>query len=111
MNALPEPFHGKRSAMLRPSAFQAGCRGFESRLPLSSLNRLFTGSPQAASWQAGGFMLCEKVYSDILPHFAYCLTKNLPLSSSQTHLHSKWFPILQQGHLFAHVPLHKEPKL
>ena len=56
-------------------------------------------------------MLCEKVYSDILPHFAYCLTKNLPLSSSQTHLHSKWFPILQQGHLFAHVPLHKEPKL
>jgi hypothetical protein len=42
---------------------------------------------------------------------SHCLTKNLPLSSSQTHLYSKWFPILQQGHLFAHVPLHKKRKL
>src|SRR6266700_7961332 len=54
MNALPEPFHGKRSAILRPPAFQAGCRGFESRLPLQHMNRLFTGSLQAASWQASG---------------------------------------------------------
>src|SRR5205807_10354129 len=54
MNALPEPFHGKRAAILRLSAFQAGCRGFESRLPLQALNRLFTGSLQAASWQASG---------------------------------------------------------
>ena len=38
----------------RVPAFQAGCRGFESRLPLFSLNRLFTGSPEAASWQASG---------------------------------------------------------
>ena len=26
--------------------------------------------------------------------------KNLPLSTSQTHLPSKWFPPLQQDHLF-----------
>src|SRR5437879_6026353 len=38
----------------RVPAFQAGCRGFESRLPLHALNRLFTGLLQAASWQASG---------------------------------------------------------
>src|SRR6266568_3408012 len=38
----------------RVPAFQADCRGFESRLPLHALNRLFTGSRQAASWQASG---------------------------------------------------------
>src|SRR3989440_6933440 len=38
----------------RVPAFQAGCRGFESRLPLFHLNRLFTGSLEAASWQASG---------------------------------------------------------
>jgi hypothetical protein len=31
------------------------------------MNRLFTGSLQAASLQAGGFMMRKKVYSDILP--------------------------------------------
>ncbi len=41
----------------------------------------------------------------------HCLTKNLPLSSSQTHLHSKWFLTLQQAHLFVPVPLHNERKL
>ncbi len=54
MNALPEPFYGRLAAILRPYAFQAGCRGFEPRLPLQIVYRLFTGSPQAASWQASG---------------------------------------------------------
>jgi hypothetical protein len=55
--------------------------------------------------------MCKKTYSDILPHFAHCLTKNLPLDSSQNHLHSKCFPTLQQDHLFAHVPLQNAWKL
>src|SRR2546429_1036761 len=42
------------SSESRVPAFQAGCRGFEPRLPLQALNRLFTGSLQAASWQASG---------------------------------------------------------
>src|SRR5260370_31301048 len=50
MNALPEPFYGRLAAILRPSAFQAGCRGFESRLPLHTRNRLSTG-PSQASWR------------------------------------------------------------
>src|SRR5205085_12424690 len=48
------PVYRKRAANSRHPAFQAGCRGFEPRLPLSSLNRLFTGALQAASWQASG---------------------------------------------------------
>jgi hypothetical protein len=39
---------------VQPPAFQAGCRGFESRLPLQHMNRLFTGSLEGASWQASG---------------------------------------------------------
>jgi hypothetical protein len=35
-----------------------------------------------------------------------CLTKNLPLSSSADHHHSKWFLTLHRDHLLAHVPLH-----
>ncbi len=56
-------------------------------------------------------MMRKKVYSDILPQFAHCLTKNLLLDSSPNHLHLKWFLPLQQGHLLVHVPLHKERKL
>ena len=39
---------------MRRSAFQAGCRGFEPRLPLSRMNRLCAGRLQAASEQPGG---------------------------------------------------------
>jgi len=52
--ALVETMDSKRAAISRQAAFQAGCRGFEPRLPLSHMNRLFIGSPQAASWQASG---------------------------------------------------------
>ena len=45
---------GRQAVIVRTPAFQAGCRGFEPRLPLQKMNRLFTGSPEAASWQASG---------------------------------------------------------
>ncbi len=37
---------------------------------------------------------------------AHCLTKNLPLDSSQIYLYSKYFPTLQQDHLFSYVAWH-----
>ena len=47
-------------------------------------------------------MMRKKVYSDILPHFAHCLTENLPLSASSITVP----PTLQwsflQGHNVAH---------
>ena len=46
-------------------------------------------------------MMRKKVYSDILPQFAHCLTKNLLLDSSQIYLYSKYFPTLQQDLLFS----------
>src|SRR5258708_22259437 len=48
-----KPIHTRRSAILGHPAFQAGCRGFESRLPLSSLHRLFAGRSEAARRQPG----------------------------------------------------------
>jgi hypothetical protein len=38
----------KQAAILRAPAFQAGCRGFEPRLPLPSIDRLCAGRSQAA---------------------------------------------------------------
>src|SRR5713101_370026 len=38
----------------RVPAFQAGCRGFESRLPLPFVHRLFAGRSEAAWRQPGG---------------------------------------------------------
>jgi hypothetical protein len=38
-------------------------------------------------------MLRKTVSSDILTHFAHCLTKNLPLSSSENRIHSKYFQL------------------
>jgi len=49
-----EPLHKKRAAIVRPPAFQAGCRGFEPRLPLSSVHRLFAGTSHARWEQPGG---------------------------------------------------------
>jgi len=40
-----QPIYTKRVAILGHPAFQAGCRGFEPRLPLSSMNRLSIGAP------------------------------------------------------------------
>ena len=48
-----EPFYGKRASFLRIPAFQAGCRGFEPRLPLQRIHRLFAGRSEAAWWQPG----------------------------------------------------------
>jgi hypothetical protein len=42
---------------------------------------------------------------------AHCLTKNLPLSSSENRIHSKYFPTLHQDHLLAHAPLQNARKL
>jgi len=38
-----EPFYNKQASFLWVPAFQAGCRGFESRLPLPNVHRLFAG--------------------------------------------------------------------
>src|SRR5712691_1189238 len=48
-----EPFRKKRAVIVQPPAFQAGCRGFEPRLPLSSVHRLFAGTSNAR-WEQPG---------------------------------------------------------
>ena len=40
----------KQAVILQPPAFQAGCRGFEPRLPLLSIGRLCAGRSQAV-WE------------------------------------------------------------
>src|SRR6266704_5235416 len=50
-SVLQRYLHQKSS---RAPAFQAGCRGFESRLPLSCMNRLCAGRSEAVWEQPGG---------------------------------------------------------
>ena len=38
----------KQAVILRAPAFQAGCRGFEPRLPLFRIDRLYAGRSEAA---------------------------------------------------------------
>ncbi|HET8851350.1 MAG TPA: hypothetical protein VFN02_02405, partial [Ktedonobacteraceae bacterium] len=54
MKALLKLDENERAVILRRSAFQAGCRGFESRLPLHRMNRLCAGRSGAVSEQPGG---------------------------------------------------------
>src|SRR5260221_5268847 len=50
---LVEPFYKKRAVIVRQPAFQAGCRGFESLLPLHRIDRLCAGRSEAAWWPPG----------------------------------------------------------
>ncbi|HEY6410852.1 MAG TPA: SDR family NAD(P)-dependent oxidoreductase [Ktedonobacteraceae bacterium] len=59
--------------------------------------------------KTGGKLINLLGRGDITP--AHCLTKNLPLSSSQNHLLSKCFPPLRQDHLFAYAHLQSARKL
>src|SRR5713226_2118830 len=45
--------------------------------------------------------MCKKVCSDILPHFAHCLTRNLPLSASRISFPPTLNWSLLQDHNFA----------
>ncbi len=47
MNRPAGPICTNRAVFLYVPAFQAGCRGFESRLPLHGTNRLFAGPSRA----------------------------------------------------------------
>ena len=49
---LVEPFHEKWREGLREPAFQAGCREFESRLPLLLQNRCSQKASQADARKA-----------------------------------------------------------
>ena len=51
---LPQPIYTERAAILRHPAFQAGCRGFEPRLPLHAVNRLCVSASGASWWQPNG---------------------------------------------------------
>ena len=66
-----------------------------------------------ASWQVTdvGDLEQVKALADHAVKKSHCLTKNLPLSSSQTHLSSKWFPPLHQDHFFVHITLQNERRL
>ncbi len=44
----PQPTYTGRAVFLRHPAFQAGCRGFEPRLPLQRMNRRHRSASQAA---------------------------------------------------------------
>jgi hypothetical protein len=51
LDALAEPIGSKRAVIMQQTAFQAGCRGFEPRLPLlplqlSLLKALFRLNPE-----------------------------------------------------------------
>ena len=48
VKALLKPDESKRAAISRRSASQAGCRGFEPRLPLQRVNRLFASASRAS---------------------------------------------------------------
>ena len=48
LNPPGKRMYKKRAAILRKRAFQAGCRGFESRLPLFPLNRLSASASHAS---------------------------------------------------------------
>ncbi len=75
--SLVEPFHKKRAVIVWQPAFQAGCRGFEPRLPLpwhnKSLCRLSTSRLKASRRRYGKqgdrFVFGENVHSDHLPRF------------------------------------------
>ncbi len=110
MNALPEPFYGRLAAILRPSAFQAGCRGFESRLPLHSIDRLCAGRSQAAWEQPGSdiasketvFLCAKTCTATSCLRKAHCLTGNLPLSASSISFPPILYWSLLQDRNFAH---------
>ena len=53
-NPSGKRIYKKQAVILCVPAFQAGCRGFEPRLPLFSMNRLSESAWQAASQKASG---------------------------------------------------------
>ncbi len=53
IDRLGQPIYTGRAAILWHPVFQAGCRGFEPRLPLHSIDRLCAGRSQAAWRQLG----------------------------------------------------------
>ena len=75
LDRLPQPIYTERVAILRHPAFQAGCRGFEPRLPLhwhnESLCRLTTSrlktSKRRYGKQGDAVVFGANVFSDNLP--------------------------------------------
>ena len=78
----------------RVPAFQAGCRGFESRLPLSSVHRLFAGTSNARWEQPGG----EEESKQTMFYYAKwraatsCLAKHARITSREIVPSGRIFP-------------------
>src|SRR5579875_3120226 len=90
----------------RQPYFQAGCRGFESRLPLFAHICLSPSASQASSEELAGnrreerpFCVWKKAYNDILPTY---LVESL--SSFMRHILPRW-----RGHPVSFLPCFSGP--
>ena len=99
----------KQAVILQPPASQAGCRGFEPRLPLLRIDRLCAGRSEAAWWQPGSdtaskeaVFLCAQVRAA-----TPCLDFACALLHEKSYPRVGFFPIFfpRMGDPHHHCPL------